>query len=59
MSFGVCVADDKFDAAYDWCVDTFGHDNDLRWWTDIEPLYSEEFIFVHEQDATLFILKWR
>jgi len=59
MTIGVFVSDDKFDAAYDWCLETFGHDhNNDRWYTIVEPLYSEEFIFEHEKDAILFMLRW-
>lgn len=59
MTIGVFVSEDKIDAAYDWCVETFGHDHDNnRWYIKVEPLFSEDFIFEHEEDAVMFVLKW-
>ena len=57
MMVRVSVSREKYNEAFKWCKEQFG--NHLgRWWTDIEPLYDEEFIFESEEDATLFIMRW-
>jgi len=55
---GVPVSYDKFHEVYKWCVKTFGDDHDRRWYMDHQLYYDPEFIFLDEQDAVLFMLRW-
>lgn len=55
---GVCVSNDNFHEAYKWCIATFGHDNDQSWYIDHQLYYDPEFIFVNDEDAALFMLRW-
>lgn len=55
---GVTVAEEKVNDAHAWCVETFDHDNDLRWYVDYQPLLVPEFVFQRDDDAALFMLRW-
>lgn len=55
---GVCVSNDNFHEAYKWCIATFGHDHDQSWYMDQQLYYDPEFIFVKDEDAALFMLRW-
>ena len=45
-----------WDTMCEWCIMNFGNDN-RRWRTQATMGYMD-FMFEHEQDAALFIMKW-
>ena len=59
VPYGYYITDEKFSEVYQWCVDTFGHDHDDKWYFEIQPLYAPEFVFIEEKDAAIFALKWQ
>lgn len=50
-------------SAYEWCVRTFEPRTveARQWYVDFRfrPRYEPEFVFIREQDAALFALKWQ
>lgn len=50
-------SNELWDEIIDWCVKQFGFGNSARWKTQA-TVYYMNFMFINEQDAELFILKW-
>jgi hypothetical protein len=45
-----------WDEICDWCVQNFG--NDYQRWKTQATLGYMDFMFEHDEDAALFIMKW-
>lgn len=58
---GIFVSMEQYASAYEWCVRTFEPRTvkARQWYVDFQLLYGPEFVFIREQDAALFALKWQ